>query len=165
MSTLGCSHGRVVVVAYVRACPPARRLAAVSRTHKKARECNERCAALFCHCLRNTTSCIWLCAGCRKLADGKRVHYVDCHLPLLLTSAGNLNATLLPDTTLPSAAGYDRLFSACWNDALDGIIAGDSCQLVSWTGPCTMANGKKGHCNMGACQVRSGQPCPDTAHP
>lgn len=95
-------------------------------------------------------------AAGRSLAEGhssKRVHYVDCHIPLLLTATSQLNATLLPDTATPSVAGYERLFTGCWNNAIDGVLAGDSCKLASWTGLCTTSEGKKGHCSSGVCRV------------
>lgn len=54
-------------------------------------------------------------------ATNSRLHYVDCHLPLLLSGGGaSLNGTMM-DTALPTAAGYDAMLK-CWNAAIDRIL-------------------------------------------
>lgn len=55
------------------------------------------------------------CHLCRVLAGtNSRLHYVGCGGPLLLTSSGNLNATLVPDGMHPSATAYELMFAQCW---------------------------------------------------
>lgn len=48
---------------------------------------------------------------CSALASKKGITFVDCAGPLLLTEAGNLNTTLVPDNMFPSPQGYDKIFS------------------------------------------------------
>lgn len=48
--------------------------------------------------------------------------YIGCGGPLLLTAAGNLNGTLIPDAVIPSPAGYDLLFSQCFMQAIQGLL-------------------------------------------
>lgn len=57
-------------------------------------------------------------AGCSP-----RLHYVDCANPLLLTPAGTINGSLVPDALHPSPAGYETIFSGCWDAAIAGLVA------------------------------------------
>lgn len=50
--------------------------------------------------------------ACRAIAQrNTRLHYVDCHIPPLLTSVGYMNRTMWRDGVHPSALGYDAMFS------------------------------------------------------
>lgn len=61
--------------------------------------------------------------ACSALAASRdRVSYIGCGGPLLLTAAGNLNGTLIPDAVIPSPAGYDLLFSQCFMQAIQGLL-------------------------------------------
>lgn len=62
----------------------------------------------------------WLC---RVLADYMpQLYYVGCGGQLLLDSEGNIDRQLMPDALHPSAAGHDRMFSECWDAAIEGIL-------------------------------------------
>lgn len=65
-----------------------------------------------------------LCSVCSALAGASdRVTYIGCGGPLLLTAAGNLNGTLMPDAMHPSPTGFDVLFSQCWMPAIRALLA------------------------------------------
>lgn len=60
----------------------------------------------------------------RQLAasSGARVHYIDCAGPLLLDKSREIDRGLMPDALHPNAAGYELLFSRCWDAALGRIL-------------------------------------------
>lgn len=86
----------------------------------------------------------------------KRLKYVGCD-GLLLTAAGNLNGSLVPDAIHPSPAGFDKLFSECWQPGLGKILADQACRGVSDATLCATFDGRTGQCSGGECQV--GQLC------
>lgn len=92
---------------------------------------------------------------CSAMADRvERFHFIDCAGPLLLTAAGNLNGSLVPDAIHPSPAGYDRIFSECWAPRIGRLVADKPCRPATYTGTCTNIGGKRGLCKGGTCQVR-----------
>lgn len=126
----------------------AQALAVVAR-QRKYRACYQHAV------ITDATPLAALCLPqCRVLADKyDRLHYVGCGSAALLTAAGNINTTLMPDASFPSPAGYDRLFSQCWGPAIGQLLASQQCQNPVSTAPCITAQFQRGHCVAGACQV------------
>ena len=56
-------------------------------------------------------------------ARSRRVQFVDCAGPLLLTADGAaIDESLAPDGLHPSAAGYEKIFTDCWDDAIARLM-------------------------------------------
>lgn len=55
-------------------------------------------------------------------ARGIRLHYVDCAGPLLLNAKGDINPSLMNDAFHPSLAGYDKLFTKCYDAHIHALL-------------------------------------------
>lgn len=67
----------------------------------------------------------WSCTSRRELATHMEgVQFVDCGGAQLLQEDGRLAPELIPDALHPSAAGYEALFSGCWNAVVEAVLEG-----------------------------------------
>lgn len=65
------------------------------------------------------------CTSRRELATQMEgVQFVDCGGAQLLQEDGRLAPELIPDALHPSAAGYEALFSGCWNAVVEAVLEG-----------------------------------------
>lgn len=55
-------------------------------------------------------------------AGRRRLHYIDCAGPLLLNAKGDINPSLMSDAFHPSLAGYELIFSKCYDERIRALL-------------------------------------------